>query len=265
VADPTPEILFVCSAKIDGSFGAQLKGAYGQGAELAGDTGELYRRHLIYSCAAAERGLFLEAGPSAEFDEMLWMICTDSPAKARLIIQADPLYTAGVIKDDDYFEWHIHAPLWRCALPPMPEQTIEVRVKVTTPQHLFAAFGTFNPGMIGPPAAGQGERPLFEVMHILNMNGAGGMATMGYVWAAGPDPAFTRALHVLNAASIDAARFVNESDALYRWGLISDFRYFEWCIHFPIAKASPQHKRTLLAFLEQVDDQGVEGWPKCRI
>jgi hypothetical protein len=247
--EPIPEKLFVCSAKIDNKVGVLLRNAFNKGTEVSRSLTNLYNEHLVYTYGLGEKALFYEAGPSVKFDGILYIFATDNMEDSKKLMHGDPFHKEGIFYDDSYFEWHIHSPLWKSHLPPMPEQEIEVKVDVVTPQHLFVAFGKFNVEPMKDWMAGKAERPIYQILHLINRDGTGGMGTMGFDWALGPSQDVTRILHIFAVPSLSMAQFVNETDALYRWGLMSDFRYFEWCIHFPLRKASPQHKDVLKRLL----------------
>ncbi|MFF2514393.1 YciI family protein [Streptomyces sp. NPDC058086] len=246
--EPVPEILFVCSAKVRADVAAALHARFGLGSELPEDIRPVYESHLSYSDGLGDA--FYEAGPSADFTEILYIYRTESLEEAKKLMRADPLYAAGAFHDDSYFEWHIHPPLYKSRLPFMPEQVQEVEVEVTTPRTLIASYGTFDLEPMKDWQQGKAPRPLFQLLHLYNLYGEGGTATMGITWACGPNADLDKALHILAVPSIEMAKFHNEMDALYRWGIVSDFRYFEWCIHYPRRKATPRHRAVLGDLIE---------------
>jgi len=248
--EPIPEKLFVCSAKINNKVGVALRSTFEMGIGIPRDLETLYNEHLVYTYGLGEKALFYEAGPSVEFNEILYIFATDSLEDSRKLMYEDPFHKAGIFYDDSYFEWHIHAPLWKSHLPPMPEQEIEVKVDLVTPRNLFVAFGKFNVEPMNDWVAGKAERPIYQILHLINRDGTGGVGTMGFDWASGPSADVTRILHIFAVPSMQMAQFFNETDALFRYGLMSDFRYFEWCIHFPFRKASPKHKDALIRLLK---------------
>jgi hypothetical protein len=241
--EPTPETLFVCSAKIRDDVATALLARFETGTELVGDIKASYDAHLSYSCGLGEK--FYEAGPSADFTEILYVCRTESLEETKELMHADPFHQEGIIHDDWYFEWHIHPPLYKGSLPPLPGQVVDVEVEVTTPETLIASFGTFDLAPLNKWHEGKAPRPLYQILHLHNMYGEGGMATMGLAWACGPTADLDKVLHILAVPTIEMAKFFNGVESLYRWGLMKDFRYFEWCIHYPLRKATPRHKSIL--------------------
>jgi hypothetical protein len=164
--------------------------------------------------------------------------------EARELMEADPLYQEGIFHDPWYSEWHIHSPIYKSAMPAMPEQVVEFKVHETTPQKLVAGIGDFDLGVAMKDSDKVGQMSIFHVLHVFNRHAEGGLGSMGIDWGvgpAGPD----KSLHILNVPSIEMAKMYNEMDAACRWGLMSNFRYFEWFIHYPFRKASPGHKDRL--------------------
>lgn len=248
--EPVPAPLFACSAKVRQDVAAALRARFDTGAELSGDLLARYRAHLAYCHGLGEK--FYEAGPSADFTEILFIYRVDSLEEARRLIAGDPFYTDGTLFDEWLFEWEIHVPYFKSPLPHLPEQTVEVKVEVTTPQNLVAAFGTMD---VGPEELfswqrNRKPRPLFQLLHLYQTHGQGGFGPTGIAWGFGPIAEAGMVMHIFAVPSIDMARFFTESSALTRWGLLKDFRYFDWCIHYPLRKATPRHKATLAELLD---------------
>ena len=131
----------------------------------------------------------------------------------------------------------------------MPEQVVEFKVRETTPRNLIACIGDFDLELAMKDSDKEGMS-IFHVLHVFNRHAEGGLGSMGIDWGvgpAGPD----KSLHILNVPTIDMAKMYNEMDAACRWGLMSNFRYFEWFIHYPVRKASPGHKARLLHAIAQ--------------
>lgn len=242
LTEPVPPALFVCSAKVCGDVAQELKAKFETGAELSGELKAQFDKHLSYCVGLGEQ--FYEAGPSADFSEVLYIYRAQSLDEARQLMEADPFYQEGVFHDPWYFEWHIHSPIYKSAMPPMPEQVVEFKVHETTPRTLVACFGDFDLELAMKDMDKPGQMSIFHVMHVFNRHAEGGLGTMGIDWGvgpAGPD----KSLHILNVPNVEMAKMYNEMDAACRWGIMSNFRYFEWCIHYPVRKASPRHKEAL--------------------
>ena len=271
--EATPPGLFVCSAKIKAEAGLALKGAFEAGAGLPRDLEAAYREHLIYAYELGEKNSCWEAGPAADFTEILYVFAADSLEAARKLMHDDPFYASGIFYDDNWFEWHIHSPLWKTNVPaiaegielkdfgialkypPGVEQPVEeLRVSVMTPPKLIVSFARGKEGAekIWQPGT---PPPAFIVQHLFNRAGPGGMGPMGYDWESGPSIDRSYDLTILSVNSIEMAKLLRENDASVRYGFLYDCRYFEWCIHMPLRKSSPQHKETLRRFLR---DAGVK-------
>ncbi|MBN1367039.1 MAG: hypothetical protein JW967_03845 [Dehalococcoidales bacterium] len=246
----TPEKLYVCSAKINKKAGLALRKYFDNGNSLPKDIVTLYKKHLIYTYRLSEKGLYYEAGPAADFSEILYIYATDSLDTSSKLMHSDPFYEKEIFYNDSYFEWHIHVPLWKSSLPPMPEQKIEIKIDMITPQKLFVAFGKFNIAPMKDWELGKANRPVYQLFHLANADGIGGVGSMGYSWAGGPSADLSIVLNIYAALNLQMAQFFNESDALVRWGIMSDFRYFDWCIHMPLRKVSPGHKIALITLLK---------------
>jgi len=242
--EPVPETLFVCSARVRDDVAQALHAMFEHGAEPAEDIRAIYEDHLVYSHDLGEK--FYEAGLSADFTEILYMYRTENMTEACELMHADPFHKEDIVANEWFFEWHIHAPTYKSSLPAMPEQVRPVEVEITTPQNLIASFGHLDvQAMMGWLQNETAARPIFDVLHLRNMHGDGGLSNMGLAWACGPIAGGDKVLHVLAVPSVEIAKEVNDMEALSRWGVLKDFRYFEWCIHYPVRKACPRHKHTL--------------------
>lgn len=245
---PIPEILFVASAKIRPDMAAALRARFETaGIELVGQFASDYYAHLAYSQSIADQ--FYEAGYSADFSEALFIYQTDNRDEAEALFRADPFHANGVFEDVAFFDWEIHPPLFKGHFPPMPEQVVDIAVDVATPEVLIASFGSFDLEAMGNWKPGDERRPWHQLLHMINMYGDGGLANMGLVWAAGPTLDMKGVLHLLAVPTIEMAQWANQLDAMYRWGVVRDFRYFEWCIHYPLSKATRRRKLVLEAMI----------------
>ncbi len=267
-----PDRLFVCSAKIKPEAGITLKTAFEVGVGLPKDLAVTYNAHLIYAYDLGEKGLYWEAGPSADFTEVLYILATDSLQEAQRLMHDDPFYKGGIFYDDWGFEWAIHSPPWKTNLPhrelienlmrdigilpkypPGVKSPIkEIKVEIITPPKLFASFAKTNPeyqDKITQAMETGSPIPAFFIQHCYNRIGPGGTGDMGYDWESGPSVDFRDELSILSVNSLQMAQLVRENDPFTKHGLFYDYRYFEWCIHMPLRKASPAHKETLKRFL----------------
>jgi hypothetical protein len=226
----------------------ELRAKFETGAELSTTVKALFDQHLSHCVGPGDQ--FYEAGPSADFDEILYIYRTQSVDEARKLMEADPLYQEGIFHDPWYSEWHIHSPIYKSAMPPMPEQVVEFKVHETTPQTLVAGIGDFDLEVAMKDSDKPAQMSIFHVLHVFNRHAEGGLGSMGIDWGvgpAGPD----KSLHILNVPSIEMAKMYNEMDAACRWGLMSNFRYFEWFIHYPFRKTSPGHRDRLREAIAQ--------------
>jgi len=269
--EPTPAKLFVCSAKIKLGAGAALRNAFDKGIDLPKGLAATYNKHLIYAYGDNKKNSYWEAGPAADFTEILYIFSIDSLEEAQKLMHNDPLYTQEIFYDDKWFEWHIHSPIWKTNVasigngdllrdfgllpkypPEIKPQIVELKVEVTTPQRLFASFAKGTEEPVKGWLSGK-EPPAFIVQHLFNRAGPGGMGPMGYDWESGPAVDRSCDLTILAVNSMQMAQLIRENDASVRYGANYDCRYFEWCIHIPFRKASPQHKETLKKFLRNVE------------
>jgi len=265
--EPTPPRLFVCSAKTKYEIGAALERAFREGTDLPKDIQACHNKQLVYDYNLGERGLYWESGPSADFTEILYIFSTNGLEEAQKLLHNSPFYKEGIFYDDGWFEWHIHAPFWRSNIPEVTEGNLyrkfgvlpdyppeikpvvkKILVNVVTPPKLFASFARVDMESmqkISQDIESGGPIPVFQIQHFFNRAGAGGMGPMGYDWAGGPSIDHSYDLTILSVNSLQTAQFLRENDALARHGLFYDFRYFEWCIHMPLKKASPAHKEAI--------------------
>jgi uncharacterized protein YciI len=267
-SEPTPEKLFVCSAKVNTEAGLALKQMFESGGDLPGDLKFTYKEHLIYTYNLGEKGSLYEAGPAADFTEILYIFSTDSIEKAQQLMYKDPFYKAGIFYGDCWFNWLIHSPRWRSNV----EETIvgdayrgvgimpiypggakpeikEVKVDVLTPPKLFVSFCNMNNEVVKPPEEGSTTISMVTLQHFYYVSGMGGSGLMGYLWLAGPSSDFSQDLTILSVNSLQMAQLVKENDSLARYGVFQNIRYFEWCIHMPFKKASPTYRERLKRLL----------------
>ena len=281
--EPIPDNLFVCSAKIKLEAGRALKNAFEAGTSLPKDLQATYNEHLIYAYALGEKGLYWEAGPSADFTEVLYIFSTDSLEEAQKLMQNDPFYKEGIFYGDLWFQWAIHSPIWEANLPhrelietvnrefgiwpkypPGVKPPVrEIKVELTTPPKLFASLAKINPEYIekinqavveyieksNQDVEASRPVPAFFTHHVFNRDGPSGTTQMGYDWESGPSVDWRYDLSTFSVNSIEMARLIRENDAFVQHGVFYDCTYFEWCIHMPFRKASPTHKEALKRFL----------------
>lgn len=255
-SEPVPKKLFACSAKVREDVATALRARFGRGAELRDDLASWYGKHLSYSNGLGDK--FYEAGPSADFTEILYVYGTETLDEARQLLRNDPFYVEGIVGSEWFFEWHIHAPLYKSNgdLPPLPGKEVEIEMAVTTPETLIASIGSldFDLEPLRAWREGKSAQPLFDLLHVYNMHGEGGLSSMGIAWACGPaGDDWKHALHIFATPTIEMAKSYNDNDAMCRWGLAKDFRYFEWCIHYPLRKATPRHKEILRSLVSSAD------------
>jgi hypothetical protein len=270
-AEHIPDNLFVCSAKIKLEAGVALKIAFEAGAGLSKDLEATYNEHLIYTYDLGEKGLCWEAGPSADFTEILYIFSTNSIEEAQKLMWNDPFYKKGIFHGDWWFQWAIHSPSWKVGLhrevrekmlrgfgilpdypPGVKPQVRQIKINLSTPLKLFASFAKMNTEyiekMFQDAEAGRPVPDCFA-QHLVNRCGAGGTGAMGYDWAGGPSVDWRYDLSIFSVNSIEMARLLRENDSFVRYGVFYDPTYFEWCIHMPFRKASPTHKEPLERFL----------------
>lgn len=244
LTEPVPPAMAVCTAPMRADAAAALKAKYDEGTELPSELNSTYSAHLVY---CAELGdAFYEAGFSADFSEILFVYRNNDMEESKKLLEGDPFYKAGIIHDPQFIDWEPHAPLYKCSMPPMPEQVLEVEVDQPTPRTLIAAFGDADFAPIMQWTMGKGPRPIAQLLHLNYKDAEGSLGFNGIEWLAGPNAGFPKTLlHVYNVPDVATAKHYNEMDAMYRWGMMNNFRYFEWCIHYPLRKAAPKHKETL--------------------
>jgi hypothetical protein len=272
--EPVPDRLFVCFARVKPQAGIALKNAYESGGELPRDLRSLHADHLRYTYDLGEKGSYWEAGPSADFTEILYIFSTASMEQARGLMRNDPFYKSGVFHDDWWFEWSVHTPAWKLTppqragmealmrdigiLPRYPQgiepPVMEIKVEIVTPPKLIVALAKADVARIkqvemdhkaGKPV------PYFLMGHFANRLGPGGTAQMGYDWESGPSSDSLYDLTIMSVNSIQMGKQLRENDRFTIYGLFYDLRYFEWCVMMPYKKASPIFKDTLKTFLKE--------------
>jgi uncharacterized protein YciI len=264
-SEAIPQQLFVCSARIKPEAGQLLKSFFKSGTSIPKELEVLYNAHLTYTDGWGDK--YYQGGPSTDFTEILYIFATDSQEEAQKIMQEDPFYQEGVLFDDSWFPWEVHSPYWRIPpyfietdkkfqsgaglrpeYPPGMEPAIEeIRVAATTPYKLFACFSKMNRDVLKPYLSPESKTAsMILIQHVYNCSGQGGAGPMGYHWLAGPSIDYTQDLTILSVNSLMMAQLIKENDAFSRYGLFYDIRYFEWCIHIPLRKASPQHRGALI-------------------
>jgi hypothetical protein len=268
-AEPTPEVLFLCSAKIKRETGIILKNMFDTGNITAGLIASIYTQHLSYVYSLGAK--YFEAGPSSDFTEIIYIFSTGSLEESQNLLRNDPFYKAGYFYDELWFPWEIHSPRWRIShgfrpadenimvnaglVPEYPldiKQSIkEVKIDIITPSKLFACFSKINRGILLPFLSSEPMRSSnIFIQHVYNCSGQGGAGSMGYHWLSGPSVDFNQDLTIFSVNSLFMAQLIKENDAFSRYGVFYDMRYFEWCIHVPFRKASPQHKNLLKRLIE---------------
>ena len=271
--EPIPDNLFVCSAKIKLEAGRALKSAFNTGIGLPRNLETAHNEHLFYAYGLGEKGLYWEAGPSADFTEILYIFSTDSLEEAQKLMHDDPFYKEGIFYDDWWFQFAIHSPSWKMNLPDrewveedlrnfgilpsyppgVKPQIREIKVELITPPRLFASFTEekdpeYERKLIRDTKAGK-PVPAFLIQHVFYRLGPGGTGQMGFDWESGPSIDTRYDLSIYSVDSIQTAKLLRENDPLNKHGIYYDCTYFEWCIHMPFRKASPTHKEALERFL----------------
>lgn len=272
-----PDRLFACFSDVDKEAGVALNKAYQTGETFPDNIADLHRQHLLHIYELGENGFIWEAGPSADFDRVLYIYATPDMASAKKLMHDDPLYGAGLFTNDWWMEWSVHTPYWKIgetmrgiieglaqgngALPTCPpgaEKEISViNVENATPRKLIVSLAKANASRIKEIEENdEADRtiPSFLVQHAFNRLGPGGTTAMGYDWEAGPSADALYDLTVFSVGSIEMARLLRENDPFTQHGLFYDPDYFEWFIHTPFRKASPTRRDALKQLL---DDAGV--------
>lgn len=131
---------------------------------------------------------------------------------------------------------------------------MEVKVEVTTPQALVAAFGTVDWARANPLAwqAKRKPRPLFQLLELYQVRGEGGLGPTGTAWRVGAIADTDMVLHIFAVPWIEMARFFNESAALIRWGF-SRISGTSSGTSTCGEKACPRHQAVLAELLGGVD------------
>ncbi|OGO31748.1 MAG: hypothetical protein A2Z29_06315 [Chloroflexi bacterium RBG_16_56_11] len=270
---PFPEHLFVCLAKIQPEAGGVLKGIFETGKNPPKKLQSVLMEHLVYNYDLGEKGLYWEAGPSADFTEILYIFTAPGLEEARRLMHGDPFYRDGIFYDDWWFEWHVHVPIWKIKpadqgmmeglmravniLPTYPPgvkpDIIEFKVEPVTPLRLFVSISKARAEAIKKLERDQQAGkpvPSFFINHAYYRLGPGGTVPMGFDWEAGPSMDQSYDLTVMSVGSMEMARLLRENDPVSQNGLFYDHRYFEWCILMPWKKASPTYKDNLKKLLK---------------
>jgi uncharacterized protein YciI len=267
-SETVPEKLFVCSARIKTQYGKLLRHVFGSSTGVFEKSNADYAEHLAYSHHLGDK--YYQAGPSVDFTEILHIFATNSIEEAQTLMHNDPCYQKGIFYQDSWFPWEIHSPYWKTPayffeadrslqisagvkpkFPPDIDIPIEeVKIDISTPNKLFACFSKMNREILKPWLSPESRtRSAILIQHIYNCASQGGAGPMGYHWLSGPSVDYTQDLTIFSVNSLQMAQMIKENDAFSRYGIFSDLRYFEWCVHVPFRKASPQHRAILLRFL----------------
>jgi uncharacterized protein YciI len=279
VPDETiPEKLFACFADVDPNAATELSKAFKTGENLPGPLAELHKRHLLHLLDLEKSDCIWEAGPSADYTRILYIYSTKDMESAKQAMGDDPLYEAGIFRDNWWMEWSVHTPYWKMGdpmrsiieglaqgngaqsfCPPGAETHVSViQVRNVTPLKLIVSLAKANAGEIKKieEADKAGELiPSFLVQHAFNRLGPGGTTAMGYDWESGPSSDAFYDLTVFSVGSIEMARLLRENDPFTLNGLFYEPDYFEWYIHFPLRKVSPTRKEIVQQLLKKI---GVE-------
>ena len=228
-SEPIPDRLFLCSAKIKPEVGKALNSAFEAGASLPKDIQATYNEHLIYAYDLGEKGSYWEAGPSADFTEVLYIFSTDSLEEAQELMHNDPFYKERIFHDDLCLEWTIHSPIWRAnltdreklyniardfgVLPKYPPEVkpaiVEIKVDIITPSRLVASIAKMNKESVEKTEQEKesgGSVPAFLIQHSLYRNGPGGTSQIGYDWEGGPSVDYRYDLSIFSVNSIQMAQ-----------------------------------------------------------
>jgi uncharacterized protein YciI len=279
VPDETiPERLFACFADVDPNAAIELSKTFETGENLPGPLVELHKRHLLHLLDLEKSDYIWEAGPSADHTRILYIYSTQDMGSAKQAMGDDPLYEAGIFRDDWWMEWSVHTPYWKISDPmrsiieglaqgngaqsscptDAEIQVSVIQVRNVTPLKLIVSLAKANAGEIKKieEADKAGEPiPSFLVQHAFNRLGPGGTTAMGYDWESGPSSDALYDLTVFSVGSIEMARLLRENDPFTLNGLFYEPDYFEWYIHFPFKKVSPTRKEIMWQLLKEV---GVE-------
>lgn len=275
-AKPTPEKMFVCLGSIRLISGVALRKAYEKSTSWTGNLATIHDKHLVYMNALAREGKIWEAGPSADFTEVLSIFVADNIGEAKALMHKDPFYQNGIYCDDElWFEYNIHAPFSKCSpaerpimekmlknagiLPAYPEgiepEVIEVVVDNPTPPHIYMVLCKSDPylaeklklarttGIEQPEITGTSIYHLWYVM--------GGISLRGGIWESGSSTDHTNHMSCYSCDSLETATrwFLNDPYVKAGYHKAETAHWFEWMIHFPFDKASPAHKEALQIFL----------------
>ncbi len=269
-----PLRLFACFADVASEASAAMKKTYENGKNLPDDMADLYRQHLVYIHGLGKEGSIWEAGSSADFARILFIYATPDMESAKQLMRRDPFYRAACFRNDWWMEWSVHTPYWKTAQPmrdiieglmrgigvlpsyaPGVNPTIsEINVEVVAPPKLIVSLAKADAARIKRIENDDKARkpvPSFLVQHAFNRLGPGGTTAMGYDWECGPSADSLYDLTIFSVGSIEMARQLRENDPFTQNGLFYEPEYFEWFIHSPLRKASPNHRETILKLLKQ--------------
>jgi len=269
-----PVRLFACFAQVDPQAGAALNKAYATGETLPEELSGLHQQHLLRTHRLGEAGSIWEAGPSAGFMQILYIYSCQDLDSAKQLMHGDPFYRAGLFANDWWMEWSVHTPYWKTGQPTrgMIEGLMRgIGILPSYPPGLNPAIKVINVEIVTPPKLvvslakadslrikqiennDKAGRPIpsFLVQHAFNRLGPGGTTAMGYDWESGPSADSFYDLTIFSVGSIEMARQLRENDPFTKHGLFYDPEYFEWFIHTPLRKASPDRRAILVKMLEQ--------------
>jgi uncharacterized protein YciI len=269
-----PPRLFACFAEVSPEVSGVLRRIYENGENVPDDRAGPYRQHLLHTHRLGENGSIWEAGPSADFTRILYIYSTADMESAKELMHANPFYKATFFINDWWMEWSVHTPYWKTGQPmrdmieglmrgigalpsyaPGLNPTIsEIRVEIITPPKLIVSLARADASRIKQIESDDKARkpvPSFLVQHAFNRLGPGGTTAMGYDWECGPSADSVYDLTIFSVGSIEMARQLRENDPFTQNGLFYDPDYFEWSIHSPLRKASPNRRAIVQHLLRQ--------------
>src|SRR4030042_594100 len=269
-----PDRLFACFAEVRPEARPALSRTYETGANLPDDMADLHQQHLLHTHRLGENGSIWEAGPSAYFTRILHIYAAPDMESAKQLMRDDAFYKAGIFTSDWWMEWSVHTPYWKIgepmrgiieglargngalpSCPPGAELTVSViNVENVTPRRLIVSLARADATRIKEIEENDKKgRPIpsFLAQHAYNRLGPGGTTAMGYDWESGPSADSLYDLTVFSVGSIDMARQLRENDPFTQHGLFYEPDYFEWFIHAPFRKASPDRRDVLEQLLRK--------------
>jgi uncharacterized protein YciI len=269
-----PPRLFACFAEVNPEVSGMLRRVYENGGKILDDRAGPYRQHLLHTYRLGENGSIWEAGPSADFARILYIYSTADMESAKELMHGDPFYKAAFFINDWWMEWSVHTPYWKTGQPMrgmieglmrgigvLPSYTpgvnpkiSEIKVEIVTPPKLIVSLARADASRIKQIENDDKARkpvPSFLIQHAFNRLGPGGTTAMGYDWESGPSADSVYDLTIFSVGSIGMARQLRENDPFTQNGLFYDPDYFEWFIHSPLRKASPNRRETILKLLKQ--------------